>query len=98
MDYQLKLEPQAYSDIQDAIRYYESKQIGLGKRFYNTVSKSFETIKVTPFFQIKYAEIRCYHVRPFPYLIHYKIDEQESLIHVLGIVSTYLNPEKSYFQ
>jgi hypothetical protein len=98
MVYQIQLEPQAYQDIQAAITYYELKQKGLGNRFHTIVLNAFDTIKITPFFQIRYNEIRCYHVRPFPYLVHYKVNEDEKMIHVLGVVSTYLNPETYYFQ
>lgn len=44
-----KVNPQAKIDIQDQIQYYNTKQKGLGKRFYDDVNHTFRTIKTTLF-------------------------------------------------
>lgn len=50
MAFKLKLEPLAKFDIQQEINYYNSKQKGLGKRFYDEVKAAFAVIKKNPFF------------------------------------------------
>lgn len=33
MTYTILIDPDAINDIQDAVNYYDTKQIGIGKRF-----------------------------------------------------------------
>ncbi len=51
MAYKLKLEPSALSDIHEAIEYYNSEQVGLGRRFQKTIKHSLETIALNPLYQ-----------------------------------------------
>ena len=92
--YSIKIEPEAKIDIQDAIDYYNFKEKGLGKKFYQTVVKSFDTLSQNPFYQIRYNNIRCYYLKPFPYLVHYIVNEQNG--HILGVINTSKNPNKWY--
>lgn len=94
MAYSIKIEPAAFNDIQQAIDYYNEQQAGLGKRFYHTILDSFDTIKLNPFYEIRYDEMRCYYTKPFPFLIHFVVDEQKSSIIVIAVIHTSLNPEK----
>ena len=62
------LEDRASQDIQNAIDYYDSKEIGLGLKFKNALDKEFIALELNPFYQIKYNAIRCKLVKKFPYL------------------------------
>lgn len=48
--YSIKLEPEAKIDIQDAIDYYNFKEKGLGKKFYQTIVKSFDMLSQNPYY------------------------------------------------
>jgi toxin ParE1/3/4 len=50
MIFKVVVEPRAILDIQDAIDYYESKQSGLGKYFYQIIEDYIETLTRSPFF------------------------------------------------
>ncbi|OYU95787.1 MAG: plasmid stabilization protein [Bacteroidetes bacterium B1(2017)] len=92
MSYKLLILPSALSDIQVAISYYNKQQEGLGKRFHQTIKLAFDTLKTNPFYQIKYDTIRCYYAKPFPYLIHFKVEEQAKTITIIAIIHTSRNP------
>lgn len=51
MIYKIVIEPRAILDIQNAIDYYDSKQIGLGEYFYKVVSEHIETLIKSHFFK-----------------------------------------------
>ena len=96
MTYLLEIDERAFKDIQNAVDYYNDRQAGLGKRFYRSYKKALGTLKRNPYFQIKYDDIRCVLIKPFPYMIHFQVDEAEKMIIIFAVVHTSLNPDKSY--
>lgn len=94
MSYTVKISPSAFDDIQEAILYYESKQQGLGKKFQNSVDQKLYILSLSPFFAIRYSDIRCIKTNRFPYLIHYQIDEEQKTVLVRAVLHTSLDPDK----
>lgn len=69
MSYKIVFEPRAIFDIQEAVDYYESKQIGLGEYFYETLDKHIEVINKSPYFQVKYKDYHGLPIKKFPFII-----------------------------
>ena len=85
--------PFAIEDTEKAVEYYEEKQTGLGGRFTSQLQQILNTIKRNPFFAaVRYDDIRCAIIKKFPYLVHYHIDEEELLVTIIAIYSTYKEP------
>ncbi|MCF8449075.1 MAG: hypothetical protein K9G49_04305 [Taibaiella sp.] len=94
-EYKLAITPRAVNDIQNAVNYYNSKQGGLGKKYYNDVSKQIASIIKAPFSRaIRYDDIRFGVLDKFPFAIHYNIDE--NMVIIQGVISMYMNPETSW--
>lgn len=93
MTYRVVYNPEVYHDIQEAVDWYNSQQLGLGKRFFFLLK---ETLKALPHsanhFAVRYDNIRCMPLKKFPFLIHYQIISNQKIIHVEAILSTYRNP------
>jgi toxin ParE1/3/4 len=95
--YQLVIEPEAVEDIQEALNYYAEIYGNLGRRFKDSVDKTLEQIKKNPFYQIRYnGNIRWLHLKKFPYSIHYIIDDLYDNIHILAIIHTASDPDKTW--
>jgi hypothetical protein len=94
--YTLRFDERVEMDILEAVLYYDSKSIGLGKRFYEQVQVAYEAIYLTPHFQIRYNNIRCLPVKIFPYMIHFEIDEVLSVITIRAIINCNRNPETNW--
>jgi hypothetical protein len=92
MNFLIQLEPDVFNDVQEAILYYDKQQIGLGIRFFQSVSSAIETLSLNPFYQIKYDNVRCFLVKPFPYIIHFIVDENDRKVIILAIIHTSANP------
>ena len=45
MSYKIVIEPRAIIDIQDAVDYYDFKQVGLGAYFFLTLEEHIEVLK-----------------------------------------------------
>lgn len=94
MIYKAIIEPRAIFDIQEAIDYYDFKQIGLGEYFYKILDQHIETISKNPFFQIRYKDYHAFPIKKFPFLILYYIDDEKKTINIMSIFNTALNPTK----
>jgi plasmid stabilization system protein ParE len=92
--YKVVLTLRARQDIQASIKWYNVKQKGLGKRFYQFVKQAISTLHLIPFFQVRYSEVRCLKVKRFPYLVHYVIEDDT--IYILAVICTYQDPEKHW--
>jgi toxin ParE1/3/4 len=93
--FHLDIEPEAFDDIQEAIDYYNSKQDGLGKRFFEMVDEHFEFLKKDYMtFAVRYDDIRCMPIEKFPYLIHYRVLKSQGVVSVKAVFCTYDNPDK----
>lgn len=94
--FQIKLEPEAKEDIQKGIEYYKEKQKGLGKKFHAEVKNSIAAIRKNPFYQIRYDDIRCLPLNKFPFMIHFRVDESDSIATIYGVINTSLDPDKNW--
>jgi hypothetical protein len=96
--FNLKIQPEALEDIQEAIYYYNSQQKELGNRFYNEVEKPLELLKRNPFFQIRYDDVRCLPIKRFPFMIHFFITENNKIVIIYAVINTHKNPAKSWIK
>ena len=94
MKYKLKIDIDAFKDIQQTIDWYELQLSGLGVRYKNQTKKQINSLKINPqLYSIKYNEIHCRKVNKFPFLIHYKIDDELKTVTVFAVFHTSRNPE-----
>ncbi len=74
MPFTIRIEPEVIEDIQYGIDWYNDKQSELGKKFYTDVKATLETIRSSPFFQIRYDNVRCIPLDDYPFMVHYTVD------------------------
>jgi plasmid stabilization system protein ParE len=85
--------PVAIDDAEETVDYYEKKQPGLGKRFAAQLQVTLNAVKRNPFFAtVRYDDIRCARIKKFPYMVHYHINEDEVLVTIIAVYSTYRDP------
>lgn len=94
MNFLIKVEPEALQDIQEAIYWYDRQQPGLGRRFYDQLNIAIDRLKQNPYYQIRYRSVRCLPLAKFPFMIHYSVDETNSIIFIWAIFNTSLNPKR----
>ena len=93
MSFIIKIEPEAESDIQAGINWYNKQQPGLGKKFHHAVKKHLQKLVVNPFYQLRYDRVHCLPIKEFPYMIHYTINEKEQRVVVHAVFNTSRNPK-----
>jgi toxin ParE1/3/4 len=93
MAFSLEIDPKAIGDIQQAIDYYDEQQVGLGERFEATLNKHFLSLRKNPFFSLRYDQVRCLPLKKFPYMVHFTVDEENSLVTIRAVFHTSMNPQ-----
>ena len=69
--YKITLTPRSIKEIQNAIDYYNSCEIGLGKKFYQDLKRQLSSVKQNPFSRaIRYDDIRFAVLNKFPFTAH----------------------------
>ena len=85
--------PTAAKDIASAMDYNNSKAGGLDERLQNEVDGILMRIAELPMsFTIRYRNIRAAKVPTYPYLLFYKINEQNKYIEVMRVFNTHQQP------
>lgn len=68
MSYLLKIDEDAFNDIQETTEWYELQSKGLGLRYKTQTKKQINALKKDPYlFSIKYNTIRCRKLKNFPF-------------------------------
>lgn len=93
MAYQIKVEPEALDDIQQGIDWYNEQQSGLGRKFLAEVKMGFKSLKINPFFQIRYDNVRCLPLKNYPFMVHFTVHEADKLVIIRAVFNTHLNPD-----
>lgn len=92
MAYQLSLSPDAITDIDKAVEYYNGLSAGLGFDFTDTLDRYFESIVNLPTAtSIRYNNVRVKPIDPFPFTIHFIISGADLII-ILRIFNTNQQP------
>ncbi len=93
--FSIKLEKDARFDLADAYDWYAAKSDFLAKRFLASVQETKEFLETNPMlFQLTYKTFRQAPVKIFPYLILYKVINEEVIIY--RVFHTKRNPKKKY--
>jgi ParE toxin of type II toxin-antitoxin system, parDE len=72
---------EARLDLLEAVKWYNSINIVLGKRLKKEIKNIEKSIKLNPAFaSIKYRNVRTVACKVFPYSIHYEVDQNRILI------------------
>lgn len=94
MAYKIVLSPKAEIEIDDAIQYYNQFSKSAAKSFKKQLSNSYKKIRVNPFFEKKYNNIRFLPFSKYPYIVLFRIDEVAKKAFVLSVFCTHQNPGK----
>ena len=94
MKFRISFQPRAVIEIQDAIDYYDGKQVGLGEAFYVELFEYIEAISENPFYKIHSKNIRVLPLSRFPYIIFYWVDEALNIVYIEAVFHTSQNTSK----
>lgn len=92
MGFRILIDEDARNDIQESIDWYNEQRAGLGKQFYTQVKATINRLRSTPFFQVRYEDVRCLPVKRFPFMVHFTVDETTREVVVRAVFHTSRSP------
>ena len=97
-NFTIHFNPQINNDLQDIVDYYfkESKSNKLGKRFIKIIKTQFSLLKNSALhYHIRYDDdVRCLPISVFPFMIHYRVNEENNSVYVEAVIHTSKNPSE----
>jgi len=87
----LRIHPAALEEIQEAIKFYDSKVIGLGELFLDEVDRGIDLIKYSPEMWSKYSRnCRRFLMAKFPFSIIYRMKDKD--IEIIAVMHNHRKP------
>jgi toxin ParE1/3/4 len=86
----LRISPPASAEFTDAVRWYETKRLGLGAEFFDAVVGAAEFIRTHPTAAAASGRTRSWPMARFPYRLVYRIREHD--IYIVAIAHTSRKP------
>jgi hypothetical protein len=94
MKFTVKYNPDFFDDLVQAVDWYNDKQAGLGDRFLMNVTKQTAQLSASALhYSVKYDDIRCFCIKRFPFVVHYRIHEPSKTVRVEALFHTSRDPK-----
>ena len=85
--------PDFFDDLVLSVDWYNEHRAGLGDRFYKSVKKQTTKLSTNALsFAIRYCDVRCMRIEKFPYMVHYRVNEQSKTVKVEALFHTSRDP------
>lgn len=87
MDYKIKYTKESISELNKALSWYRSKELGLDQKFKDAFQKIKLKLKENPklFREIESNHRRAVLSSSFPFTVHYLINEKTKTIKIIGV-------------
>jgi plasmid stabilization system protein ParE len=94
MAYKIIVSPRAQKEIENAIDYYALYSVDAPVIFISALKEAFTTLETSPFFRIRYKNIRALKINKFPHSLYFIISEDKNTIQVLSCFHNKRHPNK----
>ena len=94
MAYKVIVSPRAQKEIENAIDYYSLYSIDAPQTFVTLLESSYNTLATSPFFKIRYKNIRALKIKKFPYSLYFVVRETSQTVRILSCFHHKLSPDK----
>jgi plasmid stabilization system protein ParE len=96
-EFKVVVSDNAKQDIREAISYYTTEaNKTVAKLFSSEIKVKFKSLKTFPKHSIRYNDVYCLPTNIFPYMIHFTINDTESLVYVHAVIHTSRNPNDTW--
>lgn len=94
MVFKVVVSPRALQEIENAIEYYGFYSTDAPLVFITALKESFKKLETSPFYRVRYKDVRSIKIKKFPYSLYFIINESKSTVRVLSCFHIKRNPNK----
>jgi plasmid stabilization system protein ParE len=84
MAFKVRINIRAQAELESAYDWYMKKSPNAGNRFLDSLESAKRVLKVNPYYQIRYRNIRSISLRQFPYSLYFIVEEEQNTVRVLS--------------
>ena len=84
MAYSVIVSPRAQMEIENAIDHYAQDSTDAPVLFISALRDTYKVPSVSPFFTIRYKNVRALRIKRFPYVLYFVINESKNTVRVLS--------------
>ncbi len=86
--------PRAQKEIENAIDRYIPNYSDIPNNFVIQIESVYNTLKINPFFRVRYKNIRALKLKKYPYSLYFIINENSNTVKILSCFHNKLGPQK----
>lgn len=94
MGYKIIVSPRAQKEIENAIDYYALYSVDAPANFIASLKEAYRTLETTPFFRVRYKNVRALKIKRFPHALYFIINEDKNTVRVLSCFHNKRSPNK----
>ena len=94
MSYELVILERAHSELAEAYDFYALVSDQILRDFDMEVEQVYSYLEKNPHFQLRHKDFRVIPVKRFPFVLFYKIDEDEKRVYIYSVFHTSQHPKK----
>jgi len=84
MAFKIQISLRAQIEIERASDFYVKNSVKAPLWFLESLQKSYKTLSLNPYFEIRYRNVRAYKIKRFPFTLYFTIDEKNKAIRILS--------------
>jgi toxin ParE1/3/4 len=84
----------AQKEIEQVIDYYALYSDDAPLKFFTSLSEAYTTLSVSPFYSVRYKNVRALKLKKFPFLLYFTVNETRSTVRILSCFHNKRNPVK----
>jgi plasmid stabilization system protein ParE len=88
MAYKITISPLAELELAEAYSYYAEISLEVLKTFDKEILASYEGLKMNPFFQERYKNVRGLPLKKFPFIIFFTLNENNNTVEIRSVFHT----------
>lgn len=92
MAYKIIVSARAQKEIENAIDYYALYSQNAPFNFVTVLKEAYSTLETSPFFRVRYKNIRALKIKRFPYSLYFTVDETQNIVRILSCFHHKRNP------
>ncbi len=93
MAYKIIVSPRAQKEIENAIDFYALYSKDAAINFLSSLKEAYNTLEISPFFRIRYKNIRALKIKRYPHSLYFNIDENKNIVRVLSCFHNKRHPQ-----
>ena len=94
MAYKIIISPRAQKEIENAIDFYALYSSNAPRSFIIMLKETYTILETSPFFRIRYKNIRALKLKKFPYSLYFVINQNNNTVKILSCFHNKKSPNK----